>query len=151
MIIVSKTYGFSLNENEVIEICTKLNIRESNIGNVIKATLLDKKHSNFFSQKLKFIAEESKIQTVEEKVKDMSLEQLVKHLGVKGNNVTRKLDSKGLYFQKNLEDYLMKFLAEWRNDINKIPELIYRVDSIMFDEYVAREFLLKNGVKSRQC
>lgn len=144
---MSKTYGFSLSENEVIEICTKLNIRESNIGNVIKATLLDKKHSNYFSEKIKIVDDISEIKTVEEKVKDMTLDELAKHLGIRGNNATRKIDSKGLYFQKNLEDYLMKFLAEWRNDIHKIPELIYRVDNIMLNEYVTREYLFRKSIK----
>ena len=145
---MSKTYGFSLTENEVVEICSKLNIRESNIGNVIKATLLDKKHSNYFSERIKLVNDEIKKQTIEEKVQGMSLDELSKHLGLRGNNAPRKIDAKGLYFQKNLEDYLLKFLAEWRNDIHKIPELIYRVDSIMFYEFVTREYLLKNGVKS---
>lgn len=141
---MAKNVQISLNHDELIKLCSKLNCTTDELGKTLKASILDLKHSPYFSEKIKIVESEKRL-SLQEQVEQMTLKELEKHLGIKSGNVSRKLDAKGLYFQKNVEDYMMKFLAEWKNDIYKIPELVFRMKMLEKDEYVVREYLKRKN------
>ena len=148
---MSKTFSLSLNSDEIKEVCKTLNVRENDLSKSVKALLTGKKESSHypevFEQKLKGVLEEKvpEVEKISLEMKTKTIDELEKILGIRGVNKTRKIQSNGLYFQKNTEDFLSKFLMEWRGDLYKIPELKFIVTEFLTKEIASREYLARVG------
>lgn len=137
---MSKSFSLFLNNEEILLVCNKLGVRENDVGKAVKALLLEKESSSEFPVKfLQELKNPKNELTFEEQVKQKTLEELNKMLGIKGKNFKRRLKSSGLYFGKNVEDYLADFMAQWNRDMNKIPEVITTLKLYAKDEIVALE------------
>ena len=148
---MSKTFAFSLNSDEIKEVCKSLNVREVELAKSLKALVTGKKESSHypenFEQKLqgKFDEKLPEVDKITQNMKTKTIDELEKILGIRGVNKTRKIQSNGLYFQKNTEDFLAKFLMEWRGDLYKIPELKFIVTDFLSKEIASREYLARVG------
>ena len=91
-----------------------------------------------FFQELKKV----EIKSVEQEVKDMTIQQLKRELGIdsKGKNENRKLKGGGLYFKKNTEDYLADFMVWWHGDPRKISEASVHIKNLARREFMALEY-----------
>ena len=106
--------------------------------------LTDKEHSEYyptsmFEQSIMKYKEE-KNKPLNEKVKALTNEDLKKILGIKGNNELRKLKSSGLYYKKNIEDYLADFTMWWNGDKGKAFEAMNEIKVRTWKEYCAIEY-----------
>ena len=101
---MAKNIQLSLNKDEILLVSNKLKVRENEIGKTLKALILGNETSRDFP--LEFFQELKKVEikSVEQEVKDMTIQQLKRELGIdsKGKNENRKLKGGGLYFKKTL-------------------------------------------------
>jgi hypothetical protein len=139
---MAKNVQLSLNKEEILLVSNKLNVRENEIGKSLKALLLGKENSKDFP--LKFYQELKKVETksIEQEIKDMTIQQLRKELGidVKGKNENRKTKAGGLYFKKNTEDYLSDFMTWWHGDPRKIAEASLHIKNLARHEFMVLEY-----------
>lgn len=141
---MSKTYSFSLNNNEVIEAQSNLGITSDDLGKAMKALILKKENSGFypkalFAQKLEDV-EKEKMMTMQERASSLDIKGLEKVLGIKGKNADRKIKAGGLYYKKNFEDYVADFVMWWNGDKAKAPELILKLQNLTYFEHCANEY-----------
>ena len=139
---MAKNVQISLNKDEVILVSNKLNVRENEIGKSLKALILDNKNSKDFP--LEFSQELKKVETktIEQEIKDMTLQELRRELGIdiKGKNENRKNKAGGLYFKKNTEDYLSDFMIWWNGDPRKITEASVHIKNLAKREFMVLEY-----------
>lgn len=146
---MAKTFAFSLNRDEIKRVCQRFDVREEELGKAFKALALDNKNSTLypmrFEQEVKGEFEEKKnpVNEISDEMKQKTLNELKEILGIRKINSVKKLQSSGLYFQKNVEDYLGKFVSEWRNDIYKLPEVFFTLREFMIKELASREYLAR--------
>ena len=141
---MTKTFGASLSNNEIIEACNNLGVREEDLGKALKSLLLNKETSQYFpkqifAQRLEE-AEKAKNMTMSERAKSLDIKGLEKVLGIKGKNADRKVKAGGLYYKKNFEDYVADFVMWWNGDKAKAPELILKLQNLTYFEYCANEY-----------
>ena len=147
---MSKTIGFSINSKEIIEVCNKLGVRENELGRALKSLVLEKKHSpffpkEFFQQKVDEL-KKAEMQPYEQQLKDMSISDIEKELGIKGRNEKRRVKAAGLYFKKNVEDYMNDFVLNWNGDGFKVNEICFTLTKFWQDELAVRELLEREKV-----
>jgi|TARA_B110000285_G_C14907512_1_gene506291 hypothetical protein len=141
---MTKTFGASLNHNEIIEACNNLGVREEDLGKAIKSLMLNKEGSGYypkalFAQKLNQVNKEKNM-TMQERASSLDLKGLEKILGIKGKNVDRKLKAAGLYYKKNFEDYVADFVMWWNGDKGKAFEFILKLQNLTWYEHCAIEY-----------
>lgn len=139
---MGKYISVYLNRDEWFRVIQNWKITEDEANKFMKQMILNpEKFMKVFNQEI----EESKKTNVVEKIKvdanDMTLDELKKKLGIRGNNALKTVDAKGLYFKNNVEDYLRKFGREWNGDVYKIPELMFRVQSLMENELFTQVYV----------
>ena len=141
---MSKSFSFSLNDNEIIEASNVLGVTQENFGKSIKTLLLEKKSSSVYPKKIFEVAfaqkEELEKMTPVEKAAELSDKEIDKILNIRGGNSRRKLKAAGLYYKKNIEDYMADFIMWWNGDMGKINELTFTVNDFTWREYVALEY-----------
>jgi hypothetical protein len=144
---MSKTISFSLNTEEIIELCNKLGVLESDLGKSAKSFFTDKIHSGNYPIKFKqeIIQEwkDENLKAPQDAVKDMSEKELREILGITktGKNMKNKIREKGLYFKTNTEDSMMNFISHWDGDPYRILEIRKELTDYMKQEFAVREFL----------
>jgi len=147
---MSKTISFSLNSKEIVELCNKLGVRENELGKAMKALSMEKRHSPFFPKEFfqQKVDELKKLETqpYEEQLKDMSISDIEKELGIKGRNEKRRVKAAGLYFKKNVEDYMNDFVLNWNGDGFKVKEICFTLTKFWQDELAVRELLEREKV-----
>jgi len=101
---MAKNIQLSLNKDEILLVSNKLKVRENEIGKTLKALILGNETSRDFP--LEFFQELKKVETksVEQEVKDMTIQQLKRELGIdsKGKNENRKLRAEDFILKKTL-------------------------------------------------
>jgi len=141
---MSRTHGFNLNRDNELEISKRWGIRPEEIGRFAKKLLTNP--SVFEQAKPVDVVrslEMTPIGDLEKEVAEMSTEELKRLLdrSQKKKVDPSVIDTKGLYMQKNVEDYLQKFTNNWNRDMSKIPEMIYRVGMMYKEELVTQELM----------
>jgi hypothetical protein len=137
---MSKSFSLFLNNDEILLVCNKLGVRENEVAKSLKALILEKESSKDFP--IKFLQELKSPKnelTFEEEVRQKTLSELQKMLGIKGKNENRRIKASGLYFGKNVEDYMADFMAHWNRDVHKIPEIITTLQNYAKSEFIALE------------
>lgn len=134
---MSKNVQISLSHDELVEVCSKLKCVDSELGRVIKASILEKKHSEYFRE-FDNVEHDEKI-PIHEQVKEMTNVELKKYIGVKRNADTKAIRAYGLHFKNNVEFYLTQFLAEWMADPHRVTELMNQMREYRNKEFVTRE------------
>ena len=149
IINMSKTFGLSLTTQEILLVCNKLGVRENEVGKSLKALLLEKESSKDFP--IKFLQELKSPKdelTFEEEVRQKTISELQKMLGIKGKNENRRIKASGLYFGKNVEDYMADFMAHWNKDVHKIPEIITTLQNYAKSEFIALELTRREAKRN---
>ncbi len=147
---MTKTIAFHLNNEEILEVCNKLGVRENDLGKAVKSLVTEKKNSPIYP--LKFEQEiiqqfkNENLKAPQDEVKDMSEEELRKILGItkNGKNMKNKIREKGLYMKENTEEALMNFISHWNGDPYRILEIRKELLDNMRFEFAVRE-LLRRG------
>ena len=78
-----------------------------------------------------------------QKAADLSNKDIDKILGIRGTNPRRKLKAAGLYFKKNVEDYMADFIMWWGGDLGKVNELTFTINDLAWREVVAIEYAIR--------
>jgi hypothetical protein len=121
-----------LNHDELKQVCYLNNCEPSDLGLVAKELILKKINED---RKL------TRVKQIEELAKKEKIKKLKKVLGINEHNAIRKTQANGLYYQKNVEEYLMKFIDNWNGDIHKIAEISFTMDTMLINELYMREYL----------
>ena len=150
---MSKTIGFNLNKDEILEVCNKLGVLPDDLGKSVKSLLLENKLSSSYPAKFEQEFRERAIQEFrdehlkppQEKVKDFSDEELRKILGITktGKNEKNKIREKGLYFKNNTEEAMMNFINHWGGDPYRVLEIRKELNDNMLQEFAVRELLAR--------
>lgn len=139
---MGKYISVYLNRDEWFKVIQNWKITEDEANKFMKQMILNPdKFMKVFNQQI----DENKNTNVVEKIKtdanDMTLDELKKKLGIRGNNAQKAVDAKGLYFKNNVEDYLRKFGREWNGDVYKIPEAMFRLQLLMENELFTQVYV----------
>ena len=144
---MSKTIGFNLNTEEIIELCNKFGVLEKDLGKSMKSLVLNKKNSGHyparFEQEIIQKFKDENLKAPQDAVKEMSEKELREILGITktGKNERNKIREKGLYFKTNTEDSMMNFISHWDGDPYRILEIRKELNDNMKQEFAVRELL----------
>jgi len=150
---MTQNIQFHLNKEELLLVCNKLGVLPNELGKSMKSLVLGNTvTSNYpvkFKQELVEEWKKENLKAPQDKVKDLTEDELRKVLGISknGKNEKNKIRQHGLYMKNNVEDALMNFSAHWNGDVYKLLEIRDEVMDFAYKEFVVRE-LKRRGFKA---